>query len=451
MQFLTCVILAFFQASWVQTDAASRVWDGGGMNDLWSNPLNWESDTLPVVGDDVRIPVGSGAVDLDGSFTLESGRVFLIESGVNFIISSTAVSPALTVKGELINEGSVQQNGVTHIPFGGQWRNRGQLTQAATMLIQVGAVFDNGGGSLDAQTGVLANDGIFLSCDGVLVGNAISGNGMIYGCSDLSVTVEVVPDAFNSNALHFVVVVSNAGPDRAECLRVLDFPPPGASHSGPDSPDYGGPNFVGYAVPPLDPGETAMTAFDFEVFSGASVLVTNRIVVDCEFGTVDPNIADNVATTTHALGDSDGDGISDIEDPDDDNDGLPDEWERNHYSDRFSAVATADELDEDGLSNIEEYFFGRDPGVSDANGPPVMQFHRDGVNAATFLFHKDRTVTNLVPRFEIRNDLNGGSWQEMNFSVTTKALNGSVDELSFPLPFGVQSRSYIRFALQIVP
>jgi hypothetical protein len=58
--------------------------------------------------------------------------------------------------------------------------------------------------------------------------------------------------------------------------------------------------------------------------------------------------------------DTDGDGIGDNADPDDDNDGMPDVWEIAHGTNPLVNDAAADP-DHDGFSNLAEYQAGTDP------------------------------------------------------------------------------------------
>ena len=61
---------------------------------------------------------------------------------------------------------------------------------------------------------------------------------------------------------------------------------------------------------------------------------------------------------------NDKDSFGDICDDDDDNDGMPDEWEIAHGLDPMADDASED-LDGDGLSNFEEYTNGTNPGIVD--------------------------------------------------------------------------------------
>ncbi|HNS81839.1 MAG TPA: hypothetical protein PKM67_10320, partial [Kiritimatiellia bacterium] len=52
--------------------------------------------------------------------------------------------------------------------------------------------------------------------------------------------------------------------------------------------------------------------------------------------------------------------MGDVCDPDDDNDGLPDDWEFLYFGDNLSAVTNVDS-DTDGFTNWEEYLAGTHP------------------------------------------------------------------------------------------
>ena len=65
------------------------------------------------------------------------------------------------------------------------------------------------------------------------------------------------------------------------------------------------------------------------------------------------------------LPDNDGDGIANSEDPDDDNDGMLDDFEEANGFDPFDASDGAEDLDNDGVSNAQEYLNGTDVSVDD--------------------------------------------------------------------------------------
>lgn len=82
--------------------------------------------------------------------------------------------------------------------------------------------------------------------------------------------------------------------------------------------------------------------------------------------------------------DSDGDGVKDVVDNDNDNDGIPDEWEIKHGLNPLSSGDAALDSDGDGVSNLEEYNAGTDP--TDPNSKPAL-------NASEGITYEDSTQT----------------------------------------------------------
>jgi len=66
--------------------------------------------------------------------------------------------------------------------------------------------------------------------------------------------------------------------------------------------------------------------------------------------------------------DSDNDGIPDSVDPDDDNDGMPDTFENDNGLNRLDPADAALDKDMDGLTNLQEYQIGTNPGNPDTDG-----------------------------------------------------------------------------------
>jgi DNA/RNA-binding domain of Phe-tRNA-synthetase-like protein len=80
--------------------------------------------------------------------------------------------------------------------------------------------------------------------------------------------------------------------------------------------------------------------------------------------------------------DADSDGIGDNADTDDDNDGMPDQWEASYGLDPFVDDAQYD-MDGDGRTNISEYTSGTNPAATDSDG--------DGVSDSDDIFPLDST------------------------------------------------------------
>src|SRR6266436_3420867 len=68
------------------TQAATRTWTGGGLNNFWTNSANW-GGTTPVSGDDLVFP--AGAARLSNSNNLGAGNLFnsITFSGSNYVIN----------------------------------------------------------------------------------------------------------------------------------------------------------------------------------------------------------------------------------------------------------------------------------------------------------------------------------------------------------------------------
>lgn len=68
--------------------------------------------------------------------------------------------------------------------------------------------------------------------------------------------------------------------------------------------------------------------------------------------------------------DTDGDGTGNYADLDDDDDGLPDEWEILYELDPLDSSDANGDLDGDGISNLDEHTHGTDPSLIPGNTPP---------------------------------------------------------------------------------
>lgn len=82
-------------------------------------------------------------------------------------------------------------------------------------------------------------------------------------------------------------------------------------------------------------------------------------------------VSDEFPSDPNEWRDTDGDGIGDNSDRDDDNDGMPDEWELLYGLDPLDPGDAFTDLDGDGSSNLEEYLEGTDP--SDKGSHPKKE------------------------------------------------------------------------------
>ena len=105
------------------------------------------------------------------------------------------------------------------------------------------------------------------------------------------------------------------------------------------------------------PGNLPMTIGDTYPSTGARALIGK---VD-EIKIMRVPLTAALATALYAaVPDQDGDGIMDGDDPDDNNDGIPDEWAWQHFGDTTAGDPVADD-DDDDMSNMEEFIAGTNP------------------------------------------------------------------------------------------
>jgi len=143
-----------------------------------------------------------------------------------------------------------------------------------------------------------------------------------------------------------------------------------------------------------------------ETYSGAAVIHLRRglgevtvyeslLYVDKDGDGLDREQEAQLGTSDYSA-DSDGDGVSDYEEvfmygtnplnTDSDGDGMPDAWEISHGLNPLVNDSSSD-LDNDGLTNLQEYQYGTDPNNADTDG--------DGMSdAGEILYGKDPLVYN---------------------------------------------------------
>jgi hypothetical protein len=124
--------------------AASRTWTGGGApSDLWSNPANWEPNIVPVDGDDLVFPAGSGTTTTNDL--------------PNLLVRSLSISSAHTFSGAgirlqngIIMSGVGFTNPTLDLPL--------QLVATQTWTVSGGTLKTTANGTIDLVNARLALD-----------------------------------------------------------------------------------------------------------------------------------------------------------------------------------------------------------------------------------------------------------------------------------------------------
>jgi hypothetical protein len=104
------------------------------------------------------------------------------------------------------------------------------------------------------------------------------------------------------------------------------------------------------SYPDIEVSEAGTTIQDFEMTS-----------LDDSDGDCYPNGSDAFPNDPNEWLDTDGDETGNNADPDDDNDDMPDTWEIQYGLDPLDETDASGDLDEDGVSNLDEYLAGTDP------------------------------------------------------------------------------------------
>jgi hypothetical protein len=127
--------------------AATVTWDGGGDGSSFSDPLNWDTDTVPASTDSIVIGPADVTVSMGTDFTLDSAGSIAISGAGQLVIQA---GKALVNAGEVTLDYSVDEDFVT-----------------PSILVSSLATFSNSGSILIANTGKnstgIENSGTFTN------------------------------------------------------------------------------------------------------------------------------------------------------------------------------------------------------------------------------------------------------------------------------------------------
>ena len=118
-----------------------------------------------------------------------------------------------------------------------------------------------------------------------------------------------------------------------------------------------------------------------------------------------------------SLLDTDGDGLLDDVDTDDDGDGVPDVWETDNGLNALVDDADLDP-DTDGFTNLEEYIAGTDP----QNTGSLLQISSFNLQPSSLAFD---SVTGRLYNVEYKDNLSASNW--VNLATNLSGTGASID------------------------
>jgi hypothetical protein len=167
---LAGALLFVVWAMWVKpAQAATRTWDGGGGDNNWSTCANWSTDTCPVAGDTVTFD-GTSTKDstVDASF---AGTVTTITINAGYTGTIT-LARSLTVSSNFIQSSGIFTAAAQTLDINNSFTlNSGANFTASSGVTSVAGGFTiNSGATFNANSGTMTFDGASsntLSCNNV--------------------------------------------------------------------------------------------------------------------------------------------------------------------------------------------------------------------------------------------------------------------------------------------
>jgi chitinase len=179
----------------------------------------------------------------------------------------------------------------------------------------------------------------------------------------------------------------------------------------------------------LDEGKTyyfAATAYDgSNNESGYSNQISFTVPYSDSDGDGVPDYQDAFPSNPAETADTDGDGIGNNADPDDDNDQMPDAWEIQYGLDPLTDDA-AEDADLDGISNLDEFLADTDPIVPKGNSEP------DSPILISPSDQKQVTLTPVLQADDFYDPDFGDFHSETRWQVTRQADNVCVLDVTSP-------------------
>jgi chitinase len=343
-----------------------------------SNPIIDPTHTITTSVD------AHGSISPSGSVTVSHGsnQTFTISADANYHVQDVLVDGVSVGAHTSHTFTDVAQDHTIQASFAINTHTITATAGANGSISPSGSVTVNHGSS---TTFTISADATYLIHD-VLVDGASVGTDSTYTITNVTRNYAIAASFTAGNQ----PPIANAGPDQTAKEGVV------VNLNGNNSSDPGG-NITAYSwnqisgppvhlsnsgqiqahftSPNVDPaGETLVFQLvvtdneGLQATGSCSVYVTREAITDSDGDGV-PDDQDDFPNDPEEYLDTDGDGVGNNADTDDDNDGMPDTWEVTYGLDPLKYDA-ADDSDGDGDSNINEYDSETDPTYNEGNFAP---------------------------------------------------------------------------------
>ena len=170
-----------FTQLFFSTCTGSICWDGGGGDFFWANALNWSTDALPGVADDVVIDFGGLTVDLDDVGVTHTISSLFSNDNLTLTDGTLSISNVATINGDLTLAGG-NLDGAADVTLTGltSWPN------AASTIAGGGTLFATGGLDINFGAGTNRTFSRDIELDGTSTWTASGGSSLFTGAQQVT-------------------------------------------------------------------------------------------------------------------------------------------------------------------------------------------------------------------------------------------------------------------------
>ena len=170
-----------FTQLFFSTCTGSICWDGGGGDFFWANALNWSTDALPGVADDVVVDFGGVTVDLDDVGVTHTVSSLFSNDNLTLSDGTLSISNVATINGDLTLAGG-NLDGAADVTITGltSWPN------AASTIAGSGTLFATGGLDINFGAGTNRTFSRDIELDGTSTWTASGGSSLFTGAQQVT-------------------------------------------------------------------------------------------------------------------------------------------------------------------------------------------------------------------------------------------------------------------------